>query len=115
MGIKIYFNAILLLKSGRGVAFEASKCLFKYGVCNLKTVSFFSNDVLRSVMENLRRSLVDMGEPRQLVLPCPGCGDNRVIMARQIKKEEVESNPIFAEFLQQSRAATPPMPKNVLT
>ena len=78
-------------------------------------MSFFSDGVLRSVMENLRRSLVDMGEPRQLVLPCPGCGDNRVIMARQIKKEEVESNPIFAEFLQQSRAATPPMPKNVLT
>ena len=62
----------------------------------------------RSVMESLREHLMDVGEPRQLVLPCPGCGDNRVIMARQVTKEEVESNPIFAEFLQQSRAATPP-------
>lgn len=51
-----------------------------------------------------------MGEPRQLVLPCPHCGDNRVVMARQVKKEEVESNPIFAEFLLQSRANTPPVP-----
>ena len=57
-----------------------------------------------SVMENLREHLLEIGEPRQLVLPCPGCGDNRVIMARQVKKEDVESNPIFAEFLQQSRA-----------
>ena len=55
-------------------------------------------------MENLREHLMEVGEPRQLVLPCPGCGDNRVIMARQVKKEEVESNPIFAEVLQISRA-----------
>jgi hypothetical protein len=31
-------------------------------------------------------------------------------MSRLIKKEEVETNPIFAEFLQQSRANSPPMP-----
>ena len=60
-----------------------------------------------SVMDSLREHLMDIGEPRQLVLPCPGCGDNRVIMARQVKKEEVESNPIFAEFLQRSRASSP--------
>ena len=59
-----------------------------------------------SVMDSLREHLMDIGEPRQLVLPCPGCGDNRVIMARQVKKEEVESNPIFAEFLQRSRASS---------
>ena len=41
-------------------------------------------------MENLREHLMEVGEPRQLVLPCPGCGDNRVIMARQVKKEEVD-------------------------
>ena len=61
----------------------------------------------RSVMESLREHLMDVGEPRQLVLPCPGCGDNRVIMARQVTKEEVESNPIFAEFRERSRASTP--------
>ena len=58
-------------------------------------------------MESLREHLMDVGEPRQLVLPCPGCGDNRVILARQVTKEEVDSNPIFAEFRERSRASTP--------
>jgi hypothetical protein len=50
-------------------------------------------------METIRNAVMDIGEPRQLVLPCPYCGDNKVVMARQVKKEELESNPIFAEFL----------------
>ena len=68
-------------------------------------------------MEKLREHLMEIGEPRQLVLPCPECGDNKVIMARQVKKEEVETNPIFAEFLQHSRtvsrAASPPQLTNL--
>ena len=58
-------------------------------------------------MEGLREHLQNIGEPRQLVLPCSGCGDNRVVMARQVTKEEVETNPIFAEFRERSRASTP--------
>ena len=50
-------------------------------------------------METIRNAVMDIGEPRQLVLPCPYCGDNKVVMARQVKKEELETNPIFAEFL----------------
>ena len=57
-------------------------------------------------MEDLRQSIMELGEPRQLVLPpCPTCGDNRVVLARQVKKEEIESNPIFSEFYRQSQAA----------
>ena len=62
----------------------------------------------RSAMETIRTAVMDMGEPRQLVLPCPYCGDNKVIMARQVKKEEVESNPIFADFLDYSANGTSP-------
>ena len=51
---------------------------------------------------------MEMGEPRQLVLPCSNCGDSRVVMARQVRKEDVESNPLFAEFLQTSRGGSPP-------
>ena len=50
---------------------------------------------------------MEIGEPRQLVVTCPHCGDNKVIMARQVKKEEVESNPAFAEFMQVSRTNSP--------
>ena len=50
---------------------------------------------------------MEMGEPRQLVVTCPQCGDNKVILARQIKKEVVESNPVFSEFLQVSRDNSP--------
>lgn len=56
----------------------------------------------RNVIDTLRTSVMELGEPRQLLSRCPHCGDNRVVMARQIRKEEIESNPIFAEFLQQS-------------
>jgi len=50
-----------------------------------------------------------IGEPRQLVLPCPNCGDNKIVMARQVKREEVETNPVFAQFLNTSLAdSTPP-------
>ena len=57
----------------------------------------------REVMDRIRDSVLEIGEPRQLILPpCPRCGDNRVVMAKQIKKEEMETNPIFAEFIQQS-------------
>ena len=60
-------------------------------------------------MVTIRSAVMDIGEPRQLVLPCPYCGDNKVVMARQIKKEEVETNPIFAEFLDYSgNGASPP-------
>ncbi len=56
-------------------------------------------------MESLRKSVMEMGEPRQLVLPpCPNCGDNRVVMARQVRKEDMEANPVFAEFLRQQQA-----------
>jgi len=51
-----------------------------------------------------------IGEPRQLVLPCPTCGDNKIVMARQVKKEEVETNPMFAQFLQSSQEESPPLP-----
>ncbi len=61
----------------------------------------------RTAVENLRSALVEIGEPRQLVLACPHCGDNKIIMARQVKKEEVETNPIFSEFLQVSRCNSP--------
>ena len=61
-------------------------------------------------METIKTAVMDIGEPRQLVLPCPYCGDNKVVMARQVKKEEVESNPIFAEFLDYSvNGGSPPM------
>jgi len=54
----------------------------------------------RAVIE----SLIELGEPRQLVLPpCPACGDNRVVMARQVRKEDAEADPIFAEFLRRRR------------
>eukprot|EP00095_Tigriopus_kingsejongensis_P007143 maker-scaffold300_size216557-snap-gene-0.14 protein:Tk07143 transcript:maker-scaffold300_size216557-snap-gene-0.14-mRNA-1 annotation:"voltage-dependent t-type calcium channel subunit alpha-1g" len=62
----------------------------------------------KSVIETLRNNVMEMGEPRQLVLPCPSCGETRVVMARQVRKEEVECNPLFAEFLQQSRGISPP-------
>ena len=32
----------------------------------------------RSAMETIRNAVMDIGEPRQLVLPCPYCGDNKV-------------------------------------
>ena len=38
---------------------------------------------------------MEIGEPRQLVVTCPNCGDNKLIMARQVKKEDVETNPAF--------------------
>ena len=41
------------------------------------------------------------------MVSCTQCGDNKVIMARQVKKEEVESNPAFSEFLQMSRGSSP--------
>ena len=50
---------------------------------------------------------MELGEPRQLVVTCPQCGDNKVILARQVKKEVVESNPVFSEFLQVSRDNSP--------
>lgn len=55
----------------------------------------------------MRSTLLEIGEPRQLVVTCPHCGDNKVIMARQVKKEDVETNPVFAEFLQVSRTNSP--------
>lgn len=58
-------------------------------------------------LDNLRSTLLEIGEPRQLVVTCPNCGDNKIIMARQVKKEEVETNPAFAEFLQVSRTNSP--------
>eukprot|EP00094_Tigriopus_californicus_P005435 TCALIF_05238-PA protein Name:"Similar to CACNA1H Voltage-dependent T-type calcium channel subunit alpha-1H (Homo sapiens)" AED:0.30 eAED:0.30 QI:0/0.8/0.61/0.95/0.75/0.80/21/258/1189 len=60
------------------------------------------------VMETLRNNVLEMGEPMQLMLPCSNCGETRVVMARQIKKEDVECNPVFAEFLQQSKGGSPP-------
>ena len=51
--------------------------------------------------------MLEIGEPRQLVVPCVQCGDNKIIMARQVTKEEVERNPAFAEFLQVSRSNSP--------
>ncbi len=58
----------------------------------------------RSVMESLRKSVMELGEPRQLILPpCQNCGENRVVMARQVRKEDMEANPIFAEFLRQQQ------------
>ena len=50
---------------------------------------------------------MELGEPRQLVVTCPHCGDNKVILARQVKKEVVETNPVFSEFLQVSRDNSP--------
>ena len=50
---------------------------------------------------------MELGEPRQLVVTCPQCGDNKVILARQVKKEVVEANPVFSEFLQVSRDNSP--------
>lgn len=61
----------------------------------------------RTALDNLRSTLLEIGEPRQLVVTCPHCGDNKVIMARQVKKEDVETNPAFAEFLQVSRTNSP--------
>ena len=58
-------------------------------------------------LDNLRSTLLEIGEPRQLVVTCPKCGDNKIIMARQVRKEEVETNPAFAEFLQVSRTNSP--------
>ena len=55
-------------------------------------------------MESLRKSVMELGEPRQLILPpCPGCGENRVVMARQVRKEDMEADPLFAEFLRQQQ------------
>ena len=61
----------------------------------------------RMALNNLKSTLLEIGEPRQLVVSCPACGDNKIIMARQVKKEEVETNPAFAEFLQVSRNNSP--------
>lgn len=61
----------------------------------------------RNALDNLRNTLLEIGEPRQLVVPCVQCGDNKIIMARQVTKEEVERNPAFAEFLQVSRSNSP--------
>ena len=61
----------------------------------------------RNALDNLKNTLLEIGEPRQLVVPCVQCGDNKIIMARQVTKEEVERNPAFAEFLQVSRSNSP--------
>ena len=61
----------------------------------------------RTALNNLKSTLLEIGEPRQLVVSCPACGDNKIIMARQVKKEDVETNPAFAEFLQVSRNNSP--------
>ena len=35
------------------------------------------------MMRSLRSSAMELGETRQLVIPCQRCGDSRVIMAKQ--------------------------------
>jgi hypothetical protein len=37
-------------------------------------------------METIRNAVMDIGEPRQLVLPCPYCGDNKVHKNQSSKK-----------------------------
>ncbi len=47
---------------------------------------------------------MELGEPRQLILPpCTQCGENRVVVARQVPKHEMESSPAFIEFLRHQR------------
>nr|XP_040563889.1 voltage-dependent T-type calcium channel subunit alpha-1H-like isoform X2 [Lepeophtheirus salmonis] len=58
-----------------------------------------SSKVNKSILDALRiKVLTEIGEPRQLVMPCPNCGDNRVIMARQVRRQDIENNPIFADL-----------------
>ena len=71
------------------------------------SVLFSSLSFFRTALNNLKSTLLEIGEPRQLVVSCPACGDNKIIMARQVKKEDVETNPAFAEFLQVSRNNSP--------
>ena len=35
------------------------------------------------MMRNLRKSAMELGETRQLVIPCQRCGESRVIRAKQ--------------------------------
>ena len=107
------------------------------------------------MMRNLRKSAMELGETRQLVIPCQRCGESRVIRAKQgchsnalphatktnvlfpgvlvyackfptiyliaiesdrriewfmsqVRREVIESNPMFAEFLQQSSPTAAP-------
>ena len=62
----------------------------------------------RAMIESIRSSAMELGETRQLVLPCPTCGESRIIMARQVRKEDIESNPLFAEYLQMSSPTAAP-------
>ena len=108
-------------------------------------------------MRSLRKSAMELGETRQLVIPCQRCGESRVIRAKQgchsnalpmqrrsktnvlfpgalvyackfptiyliaiesdrrfewfmsqVRREVIESNPMFAEFLQQSSPTAAP-------
>ena len=71
------------------------------------TMYYLTLYFFRTALNNLKSTLLEIGEPRQLVVSCPACGDNKIIMARQVKKEDVETNPAFAEFLQVSRNNSP--------
>ena len=60
-------------------------------------------------MRSLRKSAMELGETRQLVIPCGRCGESRVILAKQVRREVIESNPMFAEFLQQTSPTAAPV------
>ena len=47
------------------------------------------------MMRNLRNSAMELGETRQLVIPCQRCGESRVILAKQ----GCDSNTLFELML----------------
>jgi hypothetical protein len=54
----------------------------------------FYNMERRSAMETIRTAVMDIGEPRQLVLPCPVCGDNK----GSIKKTPFRPKKTFRKY-----------------
>ncbi|XP_023326004.1 voltage-dependent T-type calcium channel subunit alpha-1G [Eurytemora carolleeae] len=58
----------------------------------------------KSMRENLMNSVLEIGMETTIVVPCTYCGDKKDLMAaRVVQKEEVETNPAFAEFRAHSR------------
>ena len=56
------------------------------------------------MMRSLRKSAMELGETRQLVIPCQRCGESRVILAKQGRdsntlSESVNGDPILRLYV----------------